>query len=363
MGRRSDQDGKPVRVGISMGDPNGIGPELILKCFQDRRLLEDCEPVIYGSPELLSFYADLLNLDGLKLEEVEGPKEVEGGAIPIVRAWEGEFEARPGTASQEAGDHAYKAFARATQDIAEGELDALLTGPLNKHSVQREGRPFPGHTEYLTEYANIEESLMLMVNEGLRIGVVSGHVPLCDVPSDIDSERILRKLRIMEGSLIQDFRIEKPRIAVLGLNPHAGESGMLGTEEEEVIAPAVERARKEEGTYCFGPFPADGLFGSEEAGKYDGILAMYHDQGLTPFKALSAGQGVNFTAGLPIVRTSPDHGTAFSIAGQGKASPSSFRRALYLAIDLFRRRNEHKAMTADPLKPQKGSPYMKGDRS
>jgi 4-hydroxythreonine-4-phosphate dehydrogenase len=208
----------------------------------------------------------------------------------------------------------------------------------------------------------MEASLMLMMSEGLRVGVVSGHVPLRKVPSDISKERIVQKLGILERSLKEDLLIERPLIAVLGLNPHAGESGMLGSEEEEIILPAIEEFRNERSSYCFGPFPADGFFGSEELGKYDAVLAMYHDQGLVPFKALSFGRGVNFTAGLPIVRTSPDHGTAFGIAGQGKASPNSLRNALYTAIDLQRNRLAHKAMTADPLRPQKGSPYMKGGK-
>lgn len=352
-----DKD-KKLRIGITMGDPNGISPEVILKCFQDRRMLEFCDSVIYGSPEVLAHYKELLNLKTADPEEINEPSDAVPGKINLIRTWDKGFTPEPGKASPQAGDYAFQALEKATEDIAQGGIDAMVTAPLNKHSVEKQDRFFPGHTEYLTRYANMDDSLMLLMSDGLRVGVVSGHVPLQKAPEEITEERILRKLEILENSLRQDLLIEKPLIAVLGLNPHAGESGMLGSEEGEIILPAIEKAR-EKGTYCFGPFAADGYFGSEELGKYDAVLAMYHDQGLAPFKALSFGRGVNFTAGLPIVRTSPDHGTAFGIAGKGEASPSSFRNAIYAAIDLQTNRQRYKAMNADPLRPQKGSPYMK----
>lgn len=346
---------KPLRIGITTGDPNGVGPETILRCFEDRRVLEMCTPIVYGSEEVLIFYRELLGIDGVDIEEIDDVSDARPQVLNLISTWEGGFKPEPGKKDGEAGEFAFRSLEKAAADIAEGKVGAMLTAPLHKRTVQTKERDFPGHTEYLTKYANMEEALMLMVNEELRVGVVSGHVPLGEVSSDLSQERIERKLEILEASLRQDFLIEKPLIAVLGLNPHAGESGMLGTEEKDMIIPALERCRNEKGIHCFGPYPADGFFGSRELGNYDAALAMYHDQGLAPFKALSFGRGVNFTAGLPIVRTSPDHGTAFGISGMGKASPTSFRNALYLALDLQRNRLAYKEMYANPLPPQEGS--------
>ncbi len=354
---------KAVRIGISMGDPNGIGPEVILGAFQDIRGLEGCEPVLYGSRDVLEYYKELLNFEGPDLQEFSQEQTPTLQKPAVIDVMEEGFSPEPGKASEKAGDFAYHALARSSADVADGKLDALVTAPLHKHSVQREDRPFPGHTEYLTEYANMEDSLMLLMSEGLRVGVVTGHIPVQEIPERVDEASILSKLGILERSLQQDFLIEKPLIAVLGLNPHAGESGSIGKEEQDVIVPALEKAREEQGINAFGPFPADGFFGSQELGKYDAVLAMYHDQGLGPFKALTFDRGVNFTAGLPIIRTSPDHGTAFNLAGQGKASPRSFRNALLMAMELYRNRRASKKMTENPLQAQKGSPYMKGDKS
>lgn len=359
MGEKVETKERGIRIGVTSGDPNGIGPELILKCFQDPRILKSCDPVVYGTPEVLEHYRGAVGGSKLPIEEVGEPDQASKESLALIRIQEEAFEVNPGKLEEKAGAYAFRSLTRATSDLASGKLDVLLTAPLNKHLVQKVEEGFRGHTEYLTEYANMDESLMLMVDEGLRVGVVTGHVPLEEVPERIDEGSILRKLTLLEQSLKQDFLIEKPRIAVLGLNPHAGESGDLGSQEGAVITPAIERAKKEKGMHCFGPFAADGLFGSHDLGKFHAVLAMYHDQGLAPFKALSFEHGVNFTAGLPIIRTSPDHGTAYGIAGKGEASPNSFRHALYLATDLFRNREQYKEMTSDPLQPQKGSPYMK----
>ena len=237
---------------------------------------------------------------------------------------------------------------QAVSDLAGAKVDVLVTAPINKKNIQAQGFDFPGHTEFLTSYSNVDDSLMFMVYNDLRVGVATNHVPLNEVPKHLTKEVILSKLKLMNQSLIRDFSIPKPRIAVLGLNPHAGENGVLGSEESDVIIPAIDLASKE-GVLAYGPYASDGLFGSGNFKTFDGVLAMYHDQGLTPFKAMAGGEGVNFTAGLPIVRTSPDHGTAFEIAGKNEASPESFRRAIYLAVDVLRSRRNHKEMNANPL--------------
>ncbi|MGM0504015.1 MAG: 4-hydroxythreonine-4-phosphate dehydrogenase PdxA, partial [Bacteroidota bacterium] len=246
------------------------------------------------------------------------------------------------------GESSFISLEQAVKSLKEGKIDVLVTAPINKDNIQSDQFQFPGHTEYLTKESGAEESLMLMVSENLKIGVVTGHIPIKEVPEALSVENILNKVRIMNQSLIQDFRIRKPRIAVLGLNPHAGDNGLIGNEEEDIIIPAIEKA-KEENILALGPYPADGFFGSTHFNKFDAVLAMYHDQGLAPFKALAFDSGVNFTAGLDFIRTSPGHGTAYEIAGQGKASVDSFRNAIYLACDIYRNRTEYKEISKDPL--------------
>ncbi len=319
---------KALRIGVTMGDPNGIGPETILKLLEAEEHPEGCWPIVYGSEQVLEHYRKLLGLRG------DGVK----ASLDLVECWEEDLSLEPGKPTKEAGEFAFRSLKRATEDIAQGDLDALVTAPLNKWTVRTDERPFPGHTEFLTERFGAEDSLMFMISEKLRVGVVTGHIPLHEVPSSIQEKRILRKLEILEQSLRFDLGIEEPKIALTGLNPHAGESGMLGKEETSIIGPTLEKARREHARRCEGPFSADGLFGSEDLARFDAVLAMYHDQGLIPFKALTFGRGVNFTAGLPIVRTSPDHGTGYSIAGQGKASSSSMRNAILLAMDIARHR-------------------------
>jgi 4-hydroxythreonine-4-phosphate dehydrogenase len=254
-----------------------------------------------------------------------------------------------GKSSPDAGKAALKALDCAVKDLKEGKIDVLVTGPINKDNIQSEDFDFPGHTEYLTQhFGQNRETLMLMVSDLMKVGVVTGHIPLKQVPEVLTQDLILRKLRIMDKTLLQDFKIRKPRIAVFGLNPHASDGGLMGDEENNIIIPAIQRA-KEEDIMAFGPYPADGFFGSDNIKKFDGILAMYHDQGLAPFKAISFDEGVNFTAGLDIIRTSPDHGTAYELAGQGEASPKSFRNALFLALDVYRNRKEYEELSSNPL--------------
>lgn len=327
---------KPL-IGISLGDINGIGPEVVMKALSDARLLDMITPVVYGSTKVLSFYRKALKMNNFQYRHMEsGPEQDQ---INVVNCWEEVMEVTMGEATPEGGRAALLALQFAVRDLKAGVIEGVVTAPINKNNIQTEEFKFPGHTEYFTSSFEAKDSLMLLCSGNLRVGVVTGHVPLAKVPSLITRERVQLKLNILERTLRQDFGIHKPKIAVLGLNPHAGEEGLLGTEEQEVIIPLIEDF-KNRGRLVFGPFPADGFFGKGAYNKFDGILAMYHDQGLIPFKTLAFEQGVNYTAGLSIVRTSPDHGTAYDIAGQNKASETSLREAIYMACDIARRRRE-----------------------
>lgn len=337
-----------VKVGISVGDINGVGMEVIMKTLKDNRVLENITAVVYGSGRLASYYKKALGYDQFNFIKTKSIEEAKFNKANLVSVWEDEVNITMGVSTEEGGAYALKSLEAATADLAAGKIDVLVTAPINKNNIQSKGFNFPGHTEYLTKYANAEESLMLMVDENLRVGVATNHIPLKDVANFLTKELIITKVELMASSLERDFGINTPRIAVLGLNPHAGDNGLLGEEEEEIIIPALE-ALNANGIMAYGPYPADGLFGSGNYTKFDGILAMYHDQGLVPFKALSGGNGVNFTAGLPIVRTSPDHGTAFDIVGKDIASEVSFRKAMFTAVDIFNNRKEFKEMTANPL--------------
>jgi 4-hydroxythreonine-4-phosphate dehydrogenase len=327
---------KPV-IGISLGDINGIGPEVVLKALADPRILDMMTPVVYGSSKVLGYYRKALKMSHFQYHHMQGPALE--GQVNVVNCWQEVIEIQMGQSNPEGGKAALLALQKAVEDLKGGRIEGIVTAPINKQNIQSEEFKFPGHTEFFTKAFDTKDSLMLLCSGSLRVGVVTGHVPLQEVPQLITKERVQYKLNILERSLRQDFGIGKPRIAVLGLNPHAGEEGLLGTEEQEVIIPVIQDI-KQKGRLVFGPFPADGFFGSGAYQKFDGILAMYHDQGLIPFKTLAFEQGVNYTAGLPIVRTSPDHGTAYDIAGQNIASESSMREALYLACDIARRRNE-----------------------
>ncbi|HEX7017243.1 MAG TPA: 4-hydroxythreonine-4-phosphate dehydrogenase PdxA [Cyclobacteriaceae bacterium] len=326
------------RIGITIGDINGVGPEVIMKALADARMLGILTPVIYGNGRVLSHYKKLLGLQEFSYNQVKDGGTFAVKNINVVNCWDQPIEISPGRPSPETGNAALKAIRRACDDLKSGVIDALVTGPIDKKTVSNEDFPFAGHTDFIAQFFGAGDSLMLMVSDTLRVGLVTVHVPVSEVAPLITRERLQAKIALLEQSLIKDFGVTKPKIAVLGLNPHAGDGGLIGKEEEEIIRPVVIEL-KNKGKLVQGPFPADGFFGSGSARKFDGILAMYHDQGLIPFKVISFDTGVNFTAGLPIVRTSPDHGTAFSIAGKNQADETSLRQAIFLAVDVLTRRN------------------------
>lgn len=328
---------KRINVGITHGDINGIGYEIIMKALMDQRMIELFTPVVYGTAKVASYYRKTLNINEFSFNIIRKADQAHPRKPNMVNLMDQEVKIDLGVSTPIAGELAYMALEAATEDLKNGSIDVLVTAPINKKNIQEAGFNFPGHTEYLEHKFPSDGYLMLMVTQNLRIGVVTGHIPLREVPDNITVEKILNKVKVLNHSLKKDFGISKPKIAILGLNPHAGEAGLLGKEEIEVIIPAIEKARGE-GTLVYGPFPADGFFGFNDHTKYDGVLAMYHDQGMIPFKTLSYQEGVNFTAGLPYVRTSPAHGTAYELAGKDMASPDSLRQAIYLAIDIFKTR-------------------------
>jgi 4-hydroxythreonine-4-phosphate dehydrogenase len=338
----------PIRVGISIGDINGIGPEIIIKALSDVQLLLECTPIIYGSTKVFSFYKKVLSINDFNYQSCKSAEEAQNKKINIVNGWNEEIDFQLGKTTVEGGKYAFLSLEQATQDLASGKIDVLVTAPISKEAMAKADFKFPGHTEYLADLAGIDEALMLMISDNLRIALVTSHIALKDVHTALTKEKIYNKIKVFEASLIKDFGIIKPKIAVFGLNPHAGENGKIGSEEQQIIIPAIQQARQEN-ILAFGPYAADGFFGSSNRSHYDGILAMYHDQGLTAFKALAFEDGVNYTAGLPIVRTSPDHGTAFDIAGQNKASQQSMRNAIYLAMDIYKSRLFAKKISQNPL--------------
>lgn len=337
-----------LRVGITHGDFNGIGYEIILKAFSDNRMLDNYIPIIYGVSKIASYHNKTIGGATLVLNQIKSPSQANLKKLNVLNIYHEEVKIELGKSSEKAGELAYLALEAAVKDLKDGKIDVLVTAPINKHNIQSDRFDFHGHTEYLASSFEAKDYLMLMVSDIMRLGVVTGHVPLRDVPEIITKELILNKIRVMRDSLRMDFGINRPRIAVLGLNPHAGDMGLLGSEEKEVIVPAIENAVDEE-ILAYGPYPADGFFATGMFSKFDGVLAMYHDQGLVPFKALAFEKGVNFTAGLPVVRTSPAHGTAYEIAGKDEASPDSLRAAVYLACEIFMNREEHQELTEKPV--------------
>lgn len=323
-------------IGISLGDINGVGPEVVIKALEDKRILKLFTPVIYGSSKILSFYRKQMDMEGFNYMTVKS-NDLAYGKVNVVNCWEDHIEIVPGKVTPEGGDAAWQSLKSAALALKNGHIDAIVTAPINKHNIQSEDFKYPGHTEFFTTTFEAEDSLMLLVKDELRVGVVTGHIPLSEVSTQLTRERVRRKIKILENSLRQDFGKIKPTIAVLGLNPHAGEEGLLGSEEQDIIKPVLEEL-KQDGKLVFGPFPADGFFGTGAQYKYDGVMAMYHDQGLIPFKTLAFDRGVNYTAGLSVVRTSPDHGTAYDIAGKNEADPTSIREAMYLACDVLKNR-------------------------
>ncbi len=334
-------EAKKLKIGITQGDINGIGYEVIIKTLEDNRILDFCIPIVYGSPKVAAYHRKMLDIN-LSLNLINSAAEANEKRANIINCTDDEIKVEISRSTEAAGEASFAALEKATQDLKDGLIDAIVTGPINKKNIQSANFHFPGHTEYLEEkFGKKGDALMLMVNEFMRVAVVTGHIPVSQIASSLSTEKILDKIKSLNTSLKKDFGVMKPRIAVLGLNPHAGDEGVIGDEESTIISPAI-KAALEKGIICVGPLPADGFFGSSNFQNYDGILAMYHDQGLIPFKALSMESGVNFTAGLNIVRTSPAHGTAYDKAGLNIASEVSFREALYAAYDIVNNRNRNK---------------------
>lgn len=339
---------KPV-LGITAGDINGIGLEVILKALSHRRILNQCVPVIYASSKAVSYHKNIVQLDDLTFVGQRSAERLAHDKINVVNVWNDNVNITLGKPTDIGGTFAQQSLEAAVSDLKSGLIDALVTAPIHKKSMQLAGFEHVGHTEYITQEFNAADSLMLLAADRLRVGLATAHMPLKDVSNSITKEQLISKLRIFSEALRIDFGFERPNIAVLGLNPHAGEEGMLGDEEEKVIRPAIVECKKN-GMMAYGPFPADGFFGSGQFNKFDGILAMYHDQGLIPFKALTFGSGVNYTAGLPIIRTSPDHGTAFDLAGKNEADSSSFLHAMFMALDVHRNRKEYNELKRNAVR-------------
>ncbi|MFL0683370.1 MAG: 4-hydroxythreonine-4-phosphate dehydrogenase PdxA [Algoriphagus aquaeductus] len=329
---------KPI-VGISIGDINGIGVEVTLKALADARVYKSFTPLIYGHGKALIFYRKLMNLEDFNFTQIRSVEEIQHRKINVINVTEECPEIIPGVETQEAGKLALEALRSAVEDLKSGKIQGLVTAPVNKNNINTAELPFVGHTEFITQAVGAKDSLMMMVSDDLRVGLVTGHIPLAKVTEALTKERVLQKTNTFLKSLKEDFGIDKPKIAILGVNPHAGEEGLLGSEEEEILKPAI-REMKDKNNYVFGPYPADGFFGMMHQKRFDGVLAMYHDQGLIPFKSMAFSTGVNFTAGLPVVRTSPDHGTAYNIAGKNMADEGSMRAALHLASDIV---SQHEA--------------------
>lgn len=338
-----------IKIGITQGDINGIGYEIIIKTLIDNRILDICTPVVYGSAKVAAYHRKALNIIDFSMNVIKSPDDANPKRPNIINCLNDDIRVELGKSTPTAGEASYMSLKRAAEDLKAGKLDALVTAPISKHNIQSEKFKFSGHTEFLKDYFNVSDILMLLTSSFIRVGLVTIHIPLYQVQSMLSEEKIIQKGRIMVQSLVEDFGIRRPKIAVLGLNPHAGEEGMLGSEEKDMIKPAIDKLKQDE-LLVFGPFSSDGFFGSGNYLKFDGILAMYHDQGLAPFKSIVKDEGVNYTAGLPVIRTSPAHGTAFELAGKNLASSNSFRNAIYTACDIYHNRKLFAEITNDPLK-------------
>ena len=336
-----------IKVGISIGDLNGIGPEIILKTFEDTRMLEFCTPIVFASIKTMSFFKKHFNSE-INFQGINEGDQVIDGKMNVFNVWKENPNIEFGKEDSSIGSYAIKSLYKATQKLKQGDIDVLVTAPINKHNIQSDSFKFPGHTDYLTnELGGI--SLMFMVTEGLKVGLLTDHVPVKDVAQHITEGLITEKIEIIYNSLVVDFKIFKPKIAVLGINPHAGDSGVIGKEEDEILKPTLSKIR-DSGKLVYGPYSADSFFGSNNYKNFDAVVASYHDQGLIPFKTITFGKGVNYTAGLNKVRTSPDHGTAYEIAGKGEADESSFKEAVFTAIQIFNNRSEFEEISKNPLK-------------
>ena len=346
----SEENISKLKVGITLGDSNGIGIEVALKAIGVPEMMDLCVPVLYGSSRIVSYHRNACNLPGFQINHTKSAEQLKTNMPNLIDCIEQEIKVELGQPSKQAGLASFIALEAAVRDLKAGLIDVLVTAPINKDNIQSEQFHFPGHTEYLESATGEgEKALMIMCTENLRIALATTHLPLSQVFGALSIEGIREKLRMFNAALTRDFNIDKPRIAVLSLNPHAGENGMLGNEERDIIMPALQQSLDEDDVQCFGPYAADGFFGARHYRRFDGVLAMYHDQGLTPFKTIAMDEGVNFTAGLPIVRTSPDHGTGYDIAGQGIANESSMRHAIYMAIDIYRNRKRYDEAHQNPL--------------
>lgn len=346
----SEENKKRLKVGITIGDTNGIGIEVVMKAIGLPEMMDMCIPVIYGSSKIVSYHRNACNLPGFQINHTRSADKLRDTMPNLVECIDQDIKIELGQPSSQAGTASFLALEAAVKDLKEGRIDVLVTAPINKDNIKSEQFPFTGHTEYLQSVAGDDaEALMLMCHDKLRIALATTHLPLAQVSGKLTIEGIREKLRLLNESLKRDFYIDGPRIAVLSLNPHAGENGILGNEEKDLIIPAIQQALDEDGIQCFGPYAADGFFGARHYRRFDAVLAMYHDQGLTPFKTIAMDEGVNFTAGLPFVRTSPDHGTGYDIAGQGIANESSLRHAIYTAIDVYHNRERYDQERQNPL--------------
>jgi len=341
-----------LKVGISIGDVNGIGLEVIIKALADNRMLDFFTPIVYGNTKVASFHRKSIGINDFSFNVINTPEQAHEKRPNMINCWQEDVKITLGEANETGGKYAFLSLERATDDLINGKIDVLVTAPINKHNIQQENFSFPGHTEYIQSKTASADVLMFMISDELKVGVVTGHIAVKNIAEHITKESIIRKLQLMNLSLKTDFWIQKPKIAVLGLNPHAGDNGLIGTEDQEIIAPAIQEANEQD-IFAFGPYPADGFFAGDTYKNFDGVLAMYHDQGLIPFKQIAFHNGVNFTAGLPVIRTSPDHGTGYDIAGKNKASEQSFREAIFAALRIAKRRKEQEQLTENPLKIRK----------
>jgi len=340
-----------VRVGITIGDINGIGPEVIIKALDNAKVLDFCVPVIYGSAKVVAYHKNVVKRQDFTFTSIPSAQNLNYRKVNVLNCWDETVNISLGSATEDGGKCAHIALDRATRDLKDGLIDVLLTAPINKQAMSMAAFNYPGHTEYLADTLG-GEALMIMVSDAFRVALVTGHIPLRDVADSITKERVEKALGHFIKTLKEDFGFERPTVAVLGLNPHASDGGVIGTEEEEILRPVIIEMKKA-GNLVMGPYSSDGFFGSGLYKKFDGIMAMYHDQALIPFKSLSFGEGVNYTAGLSYIRTSPDHGTGYDLVGNNEANESSFRKALFLAIDLYRTRKDFKESHSNSLKAEK----------
>ncbi|MCF6278973.1 MAG: 4-hydroxythreonine-4-phosphate dehydrogenase PdxA [Flavobacteriaceae bacterium] len=336
-----------IKVGISIGDINGIGVEVVLKTFANNRMLDFCTPILFGSTKVVSYYKKIVN-QNIQVHSISNLHQVKEDKINVLNVWQEDVEVTPGKSNDIGGKYALISLDESVKALKNNQIDVLVTAPINKENIQSDAFKFAGHTEFLEDKLE-GKSLMILMTDELRVGLITGHIPVADISKTITPELIKSKVAVMYKTLVQDFEIPRPKIAILGLNPHCGDKGVIGGEDDTIVRPTIAEIQ-EEGKLVYGPYAADGFFGSETYKKFDAILAMYHDQGLAPFKTLSFGKGVNYTAGLSKIRTSPDHGTAYEIAGQGIANESSFKAALFKAIKIYKMRSNHKALIQGALK-------------